>query len=73
MGYREAQPGRFGHVLSTHRNDEGELATVEQVRAGEHEGDRVLCFYDEDSPVVAPMLLDDGTRAWLLTQLADDQ
>lgn len=62
---REAPPGKFGEVVTEHRNTEGELATIETVAAGPFAGKKVLCLYDDHTPVVAPMLLDDGTESWL--------
>jgi hypothetical protein len=65
--HREAMPGQYGTVIASHRNSEGELATIERVDT-EHPrfpGELLLCFYDEDSLIVAPMFLDTGTVAWL--------
>lgn len=68
---REAKPGQFGDVVAQHRNSEGELATIERARAAGFEGRFLLCFYDEDSPVVAPMLLDAETVDWLTVELGE--
>jgi hypothetical protein len=69
-GFFESPPGRFGEVIAQHRNSEGELATVERVWRGEHANQLLLCLYDEATPTVAPMLLDEGTADWLWNFLA---
>lgn len=62
-------PGRIGTVVSTHINSEGELATIERCTGGAFEGRPLLCLYDDDTPVVAPILLDDDTRKWLVREV----
>lgn len=55
----------LGEVVSRHVNSEGELTTVEKVSGGEFAGQYLLCIYDDDTPTIAPTLLDDETWAWL--------
>lgn len=67
----ESRPGRYGDLVSQHRNTESELITVERVRAGPFAGQVVLCIYDDATPTVAPTLLDADTRRWLLDQMEE--
>jgi hypothetical protein len=67
--YLHGSDGRYGKVVARHRNTEGELTTIEGPMAGRFDGQFLLCFYDEDSTVVAPTLLDPETVTWLLGEL----
>lgn len=62
-------PGAIGRVVSTHRNSENELLTIEQSMAAEFDGQYVLCVYDDDTPTVAPTLLDTITARWLRDEI----
>lgn len=69
----EASPPTGNRALvSSHRNDERELITIERMR-DDHPlfpNALILCIYDDDTPTVAPTLLDAGTVEWLKEQLA---
>lgn len=61
-----------GHpeIVATYTNSEGEEMTIERVTRGDFAGQLVLVIHDDyPSKVRAPMLLDEGTREWLLMQL----
>lgn len=60
--------------LARYVNSEREPITIDRIDAGEYAGRLVLCIHDDDllaggSGIRAPMLLDEGTRDWLLEQL----
>lgn len=58
-------------MVSEHRNSEGEMATIQRVRSGPFAGRLLLVIHDDPpSTIRAPMLLDEGTRAWLRTMIA---
>jgi hypothetical protein len=62
----EATPGKMGELVSQHRNGEGELATIERcINPGPYKGALLFCLYDDETPTVAPMLLDVDTVEWL--------
>ena len=56
-------------VLHRYVNSEGEVLTIEKVETGPFEGQQLLVVHDDPRPrgtgIRAPMLLDDGLRAWL--------
>ena len=58
-----------------HVNTEGERIAIERVTDGPFAGRQVLVLYDDPPPngtgQRAPMLLDEGTRRWLLDALAE--
>lgn len=68
---QESTPGKIGGLISSHRNSEGELVTIERVRGGEFSDRLVLCVYDDDTSAVAPTLLDSGLHRWLTDQLRE--
>lgn len=63
----------MSRVIASHRNSQHERVTIERVGGGPFEGEHVLVVHDDPPPrgsgVAAPMLLDEGTRAWLREQL----
>ena len=57
----EQQP----ETLQSHTNSEGERISIHRVRKeGRFKGRLLLVVHDDDG-AEAPMLLDEGTRAWL--------
>lgn len=60
----------MGELVTQHVNSEGERVSIERVLTGDFVGQLLLVVYD-DPPLstTAPMLLDEGTRAWLLAAL----
>lgn len=54
-------------TIATHFNSQGEKITIDRVGAGEFAGHLVLVIHD-DAPgwTEAPMLLDEGTRLFLI-------
>ena len=66
----ERAPGSMGELVSSHRNSERELTTIERVRNGEFAGRLILCIYDDEGlGTIAPTLLDDGMLRWLAEQI----
>lgn len=63
----------MGELVSSHRNSEGEMATIERVRCGEFAGQLMLCIYDDETPTVALTLLDAGLAEWLTSTIAAEQ
>ena len=61
----------MGELVTQHVNSEGERVSIERVLTGDFVGQLTLVVYD-DPPLgtAAPMLLDEGTRDWLLAALA---
>lgn len=57
-------------TIASHSNSQGEKITIERVGTGEFAGHLVLVIHDD--PVggwtAAPMLLDEGTRLFLIEQ-----
>lgn len=70
----------MGEIVSSYSNSEGERISIQRVESGPFEGQLLLCIHDDDDssdwrakmgkPAVAPHLLDEGTREWLLGQLS---
>jgi len=57
-------------VLASHTNSENERVTIERITDGQFAGQYVLCIHDDyTSKVVAPTLLDGGTRRWLIREM----
>jgi hypothetical protein len=58
-------------ILTEHTNSEGEKVSIERATHGAFAG-RLLLVIHDDPPVEtrAPMLLDEGTRDWLLGALS---
>ena len=58
--------------IATHFNSQGEKITIDRVAVGEFQGQLVLVIHD-DAPgwTEAPMLLDEGTRLFLIEQCRD--
>ncbi len=60
-------------TATTHFNSEGEQITISPALSPEFEGQPILTIHDDPPPAgtgrLAPMLLDQGTRDWLRTQL----
>lgn len=60
-------------MFSSHRNTQGEVISIKRVTAGEFLDQHVLIIKDDPKPrgsgIEAPMLLDQGTQAWLLRSI----
>jgi hypothetical protein len=67
MSYTPLRPD----VVSSYRNSENERVTIQRVRRGKFEGRYLLCIHDDDDQggTVAPTLLDEGLRQFLLGEL----
>ena len=61
--------------MTSYTNSEGERVSIERATAPAFAGQLLLVIHDDPPPrgtgVRAPMLLDAGTRAWLVEQLTE--
>ena len=66
-------PTTKGSAMPKHVNSENEVISINQLGPGPFEGQYLLVVHDDPPPQgsgqQAPMLLDEGTRKWLLKQL----
>ena len=56
-------------TIAAHFNSQNEKISIERVVAGDFRGQLLLVIHDDHpSTTIAPMLLDDGTRLFLIEQ-----
>lgn len=68
----ESISGQYGTIEMEARNSQGEKTTIERLEEGPFEGQALLCIYDDDTPIVAITLLDEGLISklglWITTR-----
>ena len=56
-------------LISSLTNSEEEIIQIQEITAGDFIGQHVLVIFDDDKEVMAPHLLDEETRVWLMREL----